>query len=185
MPYNDFNLDNFDENIAAFDLILRLLKDEEADQKDQSLIQNLIINLNNRGKNYQSFLKMISKDSEDSYTIFCFLLLLKNLHSKSEFLNEFLSYVKQEFKSSNNTNLEIKKVYTEDELKDLNVNNILYDLNRIFNNNTELDNYISIQIKDGHLTVQKQSLDEIMQIIYQDEPNQIVKKGKKKKKNKK
>ena len=33
MPYNDFNLDNFDENIAAFDLILRMLKDEKEDNK--------------------------------------------------------------------------------------------------------------------------------------------------------
>lgn len=180
MSYNDFNLENFDNNIYAFNLIIKMLKEEKIEEEEKAKIINLTENMmKNKEYNYSNLNKILSRDLNFSYSIFCFILLINNSCSNKIFINEFLSLIKRIYKLNHKSNLEINQEYSESELNKISLVNVVNDLSSFFSDCDLLVNFLTIKIRDKHLVINLMGVDDVSKIINQEEKNKKVSEGKK------
>ena len=176
MPFNDFNLEKLEDNIFSFKLILKMIANKSIKEEEENKIKNLINSMmNNKNINYKAFINIICSDINNSYSIFCFLLLLNNSCSNEIFINEFLSLVKRIYKSEhNNINLQIVKKYTESELQKLNLINVVNDLSLLFSDIKSINNFLYIDIKNNHLVIYMMGSEETLNLINKEDKNNLI-----------
>jgi len=131
--------------------------------------------MNNKNINYKAFINIICSDINNSYSIFCFLLLLNNSCSNEIFINEFLSLIKRIYKSEhNNINLQIVKKYTESELQKLSLINVVNDLSLLFSDIKSINNFLYIDIKNNHLVIYMMGSEETLNLINKEDKNNLI-----------
>ena len=178
-----FKIKGLTDKINYFNVLLKLLKDEELKgEKELKIIYDM---LNEIEFNQNYLLNQIIQDYDGKYFFaYCFYLINNSCISNKFFFDIFITFIKAKYKQENEDHdLEIKidENINEDILAKLSMNILLLDLYKIY---SVLDNYMIIFIENGRLSIKKMEPKEIENIFQKYNQDKEKKKKKSKKKNK-
>jgi hypothetical protein len=176
---NTFSMEDLDKKKEYFNTILKIIRGKVFDFTDLNIHMKLIKEIEGNAIN-QLFSQFKTHKNIKNYDIlikFSLYLIFQYLKSNEIFVSSIIAYIKSEYKlTENDTDLELKKEYLNDEIEKIPKNVLLDDLSAIFK---KIDNCTILYIENGHLQIKHIPLEELDKAI-----NESVKK-KKKRKNKK
>ena len=170
----NFKINDWDKKIESFSLLLK------AFQKDTSIENS---NEFEEMREYELFENIAKEYNCNYYYSYCLYLIFKYSESNALFFDIFISLKKISFKIENDSDLEITKheSITDEELQKISPDNLLSNLNDIYNTNI---NFFVLEIDQRQIKIRQMSPEEIQEKLQTEEP-EVKKKKKKKKKNKK
>ena len=170
----NFKINDWDKKIESFSLLLK------AFQKDTSIENS---NEFEEMRQYELFENIAKEYNCNYYYSYCLYLIFKYSESNALFFDIFISLKKISFKIENDSDLEITKheSITDEELQKISPDNLLSNLNDIYNTNI---NFFVLEIDQRQIKIRQMSPEEMQEKLQTEEP-EVKKKKKKKKKNKK
>ena len=170
----NFKINDWDKKIESFSLLLK------AFQKDTSIENS---NKFEEMRQYELFENIAKEYNCNYYYSYCLYLIFKYSESNALFFDIFISLKKISFKIENDSDLEITKheSITDEELQKISPDNLLSNLNDIYNTNI---NFFVLEIDQRQIKIRQMSPEEMQEKLQTEEP-EVKKKKKKKKKNKK
>ena len=170
----NFKINDWDKKIESFSLLLK------AFQKDTSIENS---NEFEEMRQYELFENIAKEYNCNYYYSYCLYLIFKYSESNALFFDIFISLKKISFKIENDSDLEITKheSITDEELQKISPDNLLSNLNDIYNTNI---NFFVLEIDQRQIKIRQMSPEEMQEKLRTKEP-EVKKKKKKKKKNKK
>ena len=162
MKEKTFNLNHFFIKNKYFNIILNTITNNtnltEEESENISELTQLIWN----SELHDITIKLSLEDEKNLVFLFSFYIIRSFSKSITLLTDIFIHFLKQQFKSANNTELELMKSYSKEELEKIPINKLSKNLETIYDN---LQNFIIFYVEKGNLKIKKMPIDTINEII--------------------
>ena len=162
MKEKSFNLNHFSIKKNYFNIILNTISNKtNLTKEEHDNISELSQKIWN-SELHDLTIKLSLKDEKNLVFLFSFYIIRSFFQSKTLLTDIFINFLKQQFKSANNTELELMKSYSKEELENIPINKLVKDFETIYDN---LQNFIIFYVEKGDLKTKQMSIDTINEIL--------------------